>query len=106
MMFVLGIVLFSTLVMMPLFLQTLLGYTSESAGLVLSGGGLLLLVLMPVVGTLTSKVQARYLIAFGWLAVSIAMLYSTQRLDLEISFWSASFLRVTQVFGLGFLFVP
>jgi DHA2 family multidrug resistance protein len=106
MMFVLGIVLFSSLVMMPLFLQTLLGYTSESAGLVLSGGGLLLLFLMPVVGTLSSKVQARYLIAFGWLAVSLAMLYSTQRLDLEISFGSASFLRVTQVFGLAFLFVP
>src|SRR5215469_15483271 len=40
MLFILGIMLFSSLVMMPLFLQTLLGYTSESAGLVLSGGGL------------------------------------------------------------------
>jgi DHA2 family multidrug resistance protein len=106
MMFILGIMLFSSLVMMPLFLQTLLGYTSESAGLVLSGGGLLLLFLMPVVGTLASKVQARYLIAFGWLTLSIGMLYSTQRLDLQISFASASFLRVTQVFGLAFLFVP
>ena len=106
MMFILGIMLFSSLVMMPLFLQTLLGYTSELAGLVLSGGGVVLLVLMPVVGTLTSKVQARYLIAFGWLTLSIAMFYSTRRLDLEISFGFASFLRVTQVFGLAFLFVP
>ena len=106
MMFILGIMLFSSLVMMPLFLQTLLGYTSESAGLVLSGGGLLLLVLMPVVGTLASKIQARYLIAFGWLALSVAMLYSSRRLDLEISFGFASFLRVIQVIGLGFLFVP
>jgi DHA2 family multidrug resistance protein len=106
MMFILGIMLFSSLVMMPLFLQTLLGYTSESAGLVLSGGGLLLLVLMPVVGTLASKIQARYLIAFGWLALSVAMLYSSRRLDLEISFGFASFLRVIQVVGLGFLFVP
>ncbi len=106
MLFMLGLMLFSTLVMMPLFLQTLLGYTSESAGLVLSGGGLLLLVLMPIVGTLASKIQARYLIAFGWLALSVAMLYSSRRLDLEISFGFASFLRVIQVFGLGFLFVP
>ena len=106
MMFILGIMLFSSLVMMPLFLQTLLGYTSESAGLVLSGGGVLLLVLMPVVGTLASKIQARYLIAFGWLALSVAMLYSSRRLDLEISFGFASFLRVIQVVGLGFLFVP
>ena len=106
MMFILGLMLFSTLVMMPLFLQTLMGYTSESAGLVLSGGGLILLILMPVVGTLTGKVQARYLIGFGWLTLSIALFYSTRRLDLDISFGFASFLRVIQVFGLGFLFVP
>ena len=106
MMFILGIMLFSSLVMMPLFLQTLMGYTAESAGLVLSGGGLLLLFLMPVVGTLASKVQARYIIAFGWLTLSLAMYYTTQHLDLDISFRSASILRVVQVFGLGFLFVP
>jgi len=106
MMFILGIMLFSSLVMMPQFLQTLMGYTAESAGLVLSGGGLLLLFLMPVVGTLASKVQARYIIAFGWLALSISMYYTTQHLDLEISFRSASILRVVQVFGLGFLFIP
>ena len=106
MMFILGIMLFSSLVMMPQFLQTLMGYTAESAGLVLSGGGLLLLFLMPVVGTLASKVQARYIIAFGWLALCLGMYYSTQRLDVEISFASASLLRVAQVFGLAFLFVP
>jgi len=106
MMFILGIMLFSSLVMMPLFLQTLMGYTAESAGLVLSGGGLLLLFLMPVVGALSSKVQARYLIAFGWLTLSFGMYYSTRHLDLDISFRSASLLRLVQVFGLGFLFVP
>src|SRR6266481_9169259 len=83
MMFILGIMLFSSLVMMPQFLQTLLGYTAESAGLVLSGGGLLLLFLMPIAGTLASKIQARYIIAFGWLALSAAMYYSTQRLNLQ-----------------------
>jgi DHA2 family multidrug resistance protein len=106
MMFILGIMLFSSLVMMPLFLQTLLGYTAESAGLVLSGGGVLLLFLMPVAGTLGSKVQARYIIAFGWITLSFAMYYSAQHLDLDISFRSASLLRLVQVFGLGFLFVP
>jgi len=106
MMFVLGIMLFSSLVMMPLFLQSLMGYTAESAGVVLSGGGLLLLLLMPVVGVLSSKVQARYLVAFGWLTLSIGMYISTRRLDLEMSFGSASMLRLAQVFGLAFLFVP
>ncbi|HEV3062149.1 MAG TPA: DHA2 family efflux MFS transporter permease subunit, partial [Vicinamibacterales bacterium] len=80
MIFVLGIMLFSSLVMMPQFLQTLVGYTAASAGLVLSGGGLVLLLLMPIVGTLSSRVQARYLIAFGWLTLSAAMFYSTQTL--------------------------
>ncbi|MGA9568057.1 MAG: DHA2 family efflux MFS transporter permease subunit [Candidatus Korobacteraceae bacterium] len=106
MMFILGLMLFASLVMMPLFLQSLLGYTAESAGLVLSGGGLLLLFMMPVVGVLSSKVQARYLIAFGWLTLSIGMYYSSRQLNLGISFYSASMLRLVQVFGLGFLFVP
>jgi len=106
MMFILGMMLFSSLVLMPLFLQTLLGYTSESAGFVLSGGGFMLLLLTPVVGALSSKIQARRLIAFGWLMLAVGMYFSTQHLDLQISFASASVLRVVQVFGLGFLFVP
>jgi DHA2 family multidrug resistance protein len=106
MIFVLGVMLFASLVMMPLFLQSLLGYTAESAGIVLSGGGLLLLFMMPLMGVLSTKIQARYLIAFGWLTLSLAMYYSSRRLDLQISFGSAAMLRVAQVFGLGFLFVP
>jgi MFS transporter, DHA2 family, multidrug resistance protein len=106
MMFTLGILLFSSLVLMPQFLQTLLGYTAELAGLVLSGGAIVLLFAMPVVGQLTTKVQARYIIAFGWLALALAMYYSTKRIDLLISFSSATWLRVAQVVGLAFLFVP
>ena len=106
MIFVLGIMLFASLVLMPQFLQSLVGYTAESAGLVLSGGGLVLVVLFPIVGTLAARVQARFLIAFGWLALGLAMVYSAQHLDREISFWGASLLRVTQVVGLPFLFVP
>ena len=106
MMFTLGILLFSALVLMPQFLQTLVGYTSQLAGLALSAGGLVLLFEMPVMGKLTTKVQARYLIACGWLALSIAMYYSTKRIDLAISFNAAVWLRIGQVIGLGFLFVP
>jgi len=106
MLFTLGILLFSSLVLMPQFLQTLLGYTSELAGIALSAGGLVLLFEMPVVGKLTTKIQARYLIAFGWFALSIAMYYSTMRIDLQISFSAATLLRIAQVIGLGFLFVP
>jgi DHA2 family multidrug resistance protein len=106
MMFTLGILLFSSLVLMPQFLQTLLGYTSELAGLALSAGGVVLLIEMPIMGQLTTKIQARRLIAFGWLALSISMYYSTRRIDLQISFSAATWLRIAQVIGLGFLFVP
>jgi DHA2 family multidrug resistance protein len=92
--------------MIPEFLQTLLGYTSQSAGLVLSGGGLLLLCLMPVSGMLAQRVPARYLIAFGWLAVAVSLHYTTQRLELGLSFRAAALLRMVQVIGFPFLFVP
>jgi DHA2 family multidrug resistance protein len=106
MMFMLGILLFSSLVLMPQFLQTLVGYTSQLAGVALSAGGLVLLCEMPIMGKLTTKIQARYLIAFGWFSLSIAMYYSTIRIDLLISFSAAVWLRIAQVIGLGFLFVP
>jgi DHA2 family multidrug resistance protein len=106
MLFMLGVMLFSSLVLMPQFLQTLLGYTSELAGFALSAGGLVLLFEMPIMGKLTTKVQARHLIASGWILLACAMFYSTKRIDLLISFNSAVWLRITQVIGLGFLFTP
>jgi DHA2 family multidrug resistance protein len=106
MMFMLGIVLFSSLVMMPQFLQTLMGYTAQTSGMVLSASGLLLLIEMPVVGQLTTKFAAKYIVGVGWLSLAVAMYYSTMRMDLLISFRSAMWLRVAQVAGMGFLFVP
>jgi DHA2 family multidrug resistance protein len=106
MMFFLGVLLFSSLVMMPQFLQTLMGYTAESAGLVLSGASVIILFEMPIVGQLTTKVPAKYIMAFGWLSLAFGMWYSTRGLDLLISFKAASELRMVQAFGLGFLFVP
>jgi DHA2 family multidrug resistance protein len=105
MMFMLGVLLFSNVVLLPQFLETLLGYTSQLAGLALSAGGLVVLIEMPIMGQLTTKIQARRLIALGWLAMSVAMYYSTKRIDLQISFSAATWLRVAQVIGLGFLFV-
>jgi DHA2 family multidrug resistance protein len=106
MMFVLGMLFFSSLVLVPQFLQTLMGYTAESAGLVLSGASVVLLFEMPIVGQLTTKFAAKYIMAFGWLLLAFGMYYSTWRLDLQISFGSAAGLRVVQSVGLAFLFVP
>jgi DHA2 family multidrug resistance protein len=106
MIFVFGIVLFAALVMTPQYLQTVLGYTATLAGLVLSGGGALVLVAMPLVGQLTTRFQARHLIAFGWLLLALAMFYTALEWNIGLSFRTSSFLRVLQVAGLGFLFVP
>jgi len=106
MMFTLGIVLFSSLVLMPLYLQALMGYTAQVAGLAISAGGVALLIEMPIMGKLTTKVEARRLITFGWACLAAAMYYSTKQLDLQIGFSTAMWLRVAQVFGMGFLFVP
>ena len=106
MMFILGLMLFASLVMMPLFLQSLMGYTAESAGLVLSGGGLLLLFMMPVIGVLSSKVQARYLIAFGWLTLSMAMYYSSRHLDLDDQLSQRFHAQAGAGVWFGLVFVP
>jgi MFS transporter, DHA2 family, multidrug resistance protein len=106
MMFMLGVIYFSSLVMMPQFLQTLLGYTAEVSGLVLSGGSIVLLFTMPLIGVLSGKFQARHLIAIGWLSLVAGLYYSALHLDLDISFGVASILRVVQSIGLPFLFVP
>jgi len=65
-----------------------------------------LLIEMPIMGVLTTKVQARHLIAFGWFCLAAAMYYSTTQITLTMSFTTAVWLRVAQVFGMGFLFVP
>ncbi len=106
MMFMVGAASFSTTVLMPQFLQTLLGYTAESAGMVLSAAAVILLIELPLVGQLTGKIQARYLIAFGWAALTIAMFLSTRRIDLLISFPSATWLRIAQYVPMGFIFIP
>jgi DHA2 family multidrug resistance protein len=106
MMFMVGAASFSTTVLMPQFLQNLMGYTAESAGMVLSVAALILLVELPLVGQLTSKIQARYLMAFGWAILTLAMFFSTRRLDLEISFASATWLRIAQYVPMGFIFIP
>jgi MFS transporter, DHA2 family, multidrug resistance protein len=106
MMFLVGAFSFSSTVLMPQFLQSLMGYTAQKAGMVLSGAALLLLIEFPIVGLLSSKIQGRYLMAGGWGALSIAMYISTKQMDLLMSFNSAAILRVIQYVPIGFIFIP
>jgi MFS transporter, DHA2 family, multidrug resistance protein len=105
-MFMMGVMLFSTLVIIPEFLQTLLGYTAELAGSVLSASGVVLLFMMPIVGRLTTKIPTKWLIAAGWFSLAASLFYTAHSLDLYTSFREAMWLRVCQVVGIGFLFVP
>jgi DHA2 family multidrug resistance protein len=105
MMFVLGFVLFGTTVILPLFLQTLMGYTAMKAGEVLSPGGVIVILLLPLVGKLLGKVDARWLIGVGFLMTGLAMLHMTG-MSLDIDFRTAVLYRIYQSAGLAFLFVP
>jgi MFS transporter, DHA2 family, multidrug resistance protein len=102
----LGAALFSSTVLMPQLLQTLMGYTAQKAGNVLSAGALVVLVVLPMVGRLTARFQARHIIAFGWIGLAIAMYISSKQVDLLMSFRSATLLRVWQYIPVAFLFVP
>jgi MFS transporter, DHA2 family, multidrug resistance protein len=104
-MLVLGFVLYASTALVPLFLQTLLGYTAMLSGLVLSPGGLMIVVLLPAVGLLLRRVQARWLVIFGVLVSSCGLFYMS-KFNLQIDYRTAVWARMTQSFGLAFLFVP
>jgi len=106
MMFMLGVTLFGTTVLLPLFTQVLLGYSAQQAGMALSPGGILVMCMMPFIGRFLGRFDARKMIAFGFVALSASLFYMSHRLYLGIDFKHAVLLRLYQAFGLAFLFVP
>jgi MFS transporter, DHA2 family, multidrug resistance protein len=104
-MFVLGFSLYGTTILIPQFVQTLLGYTAELAGLVLSPAGLMMMAMMPVVGFLVGKVDPRKLIGFGFIMLTTSLI-EMHTMDLGISYGRLVFLRCFQASGLAFLFIP
>jgi DHA2 family multidrug resistance protein len=104
-MFFLGFVLYASTVLIPQFLQQLLGYTAQLAGMALSPGGAVIMCMMPVVGFLVSKVDTRILITFGCMVSSIA-LFVMAGWNLGLDYRHAVLARMLQSFGLAFLFIP
>jgi DHA2 family multidrug resistance protein len=105
MMFVVGISLYASIVMMPLFLQTLMGYTALASGLAQSPRGLGSLVMMPIVGILVGRFDSRWLIAIGFLLFALTCwILSTLTLDISqgFLFWPSILLGVS----IAFIFVP
>jgi DHA2 family multidrug resistance protein len=104
-MFMLGFALLGSTLLLPLFMQTLLGYTAQLSGMALSPGGFVIMVMMPIVGLLLSRYDARYLLLFGLSMLSFSLFHMT-RFTLGIDFKTAVFARMLQAVGLAFLFVP
>ncbi len=104
-MFAVGIVLFGTTIVLPLYSQEMLGYPAALAGLALTPGGFIVMLLMPMVGFLINKMQARYMVMIG-MAISSIAIYRLTRFDLNVSFSTLIWARIFQASGLAFLFVP
>ena len=100
-----GGLLNATTVLQPQYLQTELGYTALLAGLSLGAGGLVLLVVMPMAGQAVSRFPARNIIAFGFCCFAIAYYYSATHINLGLSFSTASWMRVIQIFSIPFVFI-
>jgi MFS transporter, DHA2 family, multidrug resistance protein len=100
-----GIVLYGTTALLPLFLQTLLGYPALQSGLAVSPRGIGAVVSMILVGRLVGKVDGRYLIMIGFLIVAIST-YLLADINLQISIASIAWPQVASGFALGFVFVP
>jgi DHA2 family multidrug resistance protein len=103
--FLLGIAIYSTIVVLPLFYQELLGYTAFTAGLVVAPRGIGTICGLPIIGYLSNKVDPRYLLSFGFALFGLTTLFfGRATLDLSPTTLLAPILITG--FGLSFVFVP
>jgi DHA2 family multidrug resistance protein len=105
MMTIVGFVLYGSLVLLPLMLQTLLGYPSLQAGIAMAPRGMGSLIGMPLVGTLIGKFDARKLVAIGFVAGGLTLIWLGQ-LNLNAGYWDIFWPQFCQGLGLAALFVP
>ncbi len=100
-----GGILYAGAVIIPQFTQTIIGYDATLSGLVLSPGGALTIVIIPIIGRLIKVLETRYIIALGFFIMALGFYYSS-KLTLDIDFKTLVFMRSAQTAGLAFLFVP
>jgi DHA2 family multidrug resistance protein len=100
-----GVCLYSAITLIPLYLQTLMGYTAMLSGLAMSPRGLGAMVAMPIVGILMGKVDFRKVTATGFIVVAIS-LWQFGAINLEISMWNIIMPNVLMGMGLSMIFVP
>jgi MFS transporter, DHA2 family, multidrug resistance protein len=103
--FLFGAVVYGMVTILPLFFQTLLGYTALTAGMAVAPRGLGSIVAMPLVGILMTKFDGRRLIMFGFAGVGICNIWLAH-INLGIGQWTLLWPIVMSGFFLGFVFVP
>ena len=104
-MFMVGVSLYSSTVLIPEFLQEIMGYSARQAGMAVSSGGLVLMLLFPVAGALAPKFDPRRLVSIGFVITTFGLWRMTS-INLNISFGMAVSWRVFIALGLPFLFIP
>lgn len=101
----LGFVLYGSLVLLPIMLQTLLGYPSLQAGMAMAPRGMGSLIGMPLIGLIVGKVDARKLVALG-LFTGAGTLFWLGELNLGAGYWDIFWPQFIQGIALGLIFVP
>jgi MFS transporter, DHA2 family, multidrug resistance protein len=102
---VLGFVLYGSTVLLPLWLQTLMGYSALEAGMAMLPRGLGSFLFMPIVGILMGKIEARKLLAAGLIIASFSI-YQLSKLNLNAGYWDIFWPQLLQGASMGLLFVP
>lgn len=97
--------LFGSIVLLPIFLQMMMGYTSFHAGLVLGPGGIATMLAMPVAGKLVAGTNPKRILTAGLLICAFST-YLMSRFTLETDFWTFVWPRVFLGIGMGFTFIP
>ena len=100
-----GAVIYGLVTLLPLFYQTLLGYTALSSGIAVSPRGIGAIIAMPVIGLLTARIDNRYLIAFGFTLFAFCSIWFSH-INLGISQWTLTWAIILSGFGSGCVFVP
>ncbi len=97
--------LFASIVLLPIYLQTLMGYTAYLAGLVLGPGGIATMIAMPIAGNLVNRINPKYLLAFG-IVVNVYATYLMSQFNLFADFNTVIWPRIVLGIGMGFFFIP
>jgi DHA2 family multidrug resistance protein len=100
-----GAILLGTTQFLPQLVQQDFGYTATWAGLVLSPGGVVTMLMMFVVGRVSAKVQPKYLIVAGAMIIALSM-YGMTNVYGDLGFWYMAHLRMLFGIGLPMIFVP